>query len=461
MAAATAHFGVAVKTQHAAPESKSKATAADESQGTRDGSVVAHEKREALKKQNYELIGTHSAVKLCRWTKNAMKNRGQCYKHTFYGINSHQCMEMTPNLACANKCVFCWRNHTNPVTTKWKENYVTDSAKFIVEEALARHQKKFVKQVASGLNGMRDRKQKAERSGRRDLVSGVEAEIVLEEDAETGAAGLSTDEDEGSALLLSAAASGSSAAPAANIDAVEMQILAPDAPSAAPEKSASSRLQFSEPFSRLIAANTVRHCALSLVGEPVLYPHFPELLQRLYAKRISTFVVTNGQFPESLEHNVPPEFCTQLYVSVDASNEDDLRRVGRPLFPDAWDRLKKSLAILREKFSRTSAGGVLSRRTRTVLRLTYLLTEKNAHAAGSSSVDSKPGAASAAKAKEFAALLATAEADFVEMKGATFAPQVFSKHGLTQKNVPTHTDVVAFATTLKEELNRAWIESGG
>lgn len=27
-------------------------------------------------------------------------------QHTFYGIASHKCMEMTPSLACANKCVF-------------------------------------------------------------------------------------------------------------------------------------------------------------------------------------------------------------------------------------------------------------------------------------------------------------------------------------------------------------------
>ena len=37
---------------------------------------------------------------------------GGCYKHTFYGITSYQCMEMTPALACANRCVFCWRHGT-------------------------------------------------------------------------------------------------------------------------------------------------------------------------------------------------------------------------------------------------------------------------------------------------------------------------------------------------------------
>lgn len=59
-------------------------------------------------------VGSHSGVKLCRWTKAMLRGRGGCYKHTFYGIESHRCMEATPSLACANKCVFCWRHHTNP-----------------------------------------------------------------------------------------------------------------------------------------------------------------------------------------------------------------------------------------------------------------------------------------------------------------------------------------------------------
>ena len=58
--------------------------------------------RQALMKQGYKLLGSHSGVKMCRWTKAMLRGRGGCYKHTFYGISSYQCMEMTPSLACAN-----------------------------------------------------------------------------------------------------------------------------------------------------------------------------------------------------------------------------------------------------------------------------------------------------------------------------------------------------------------------
>ena len=47
--------------------------------------MVTPKQAVALKKEGYKLIGTHSAVKLCRWTKHQLRGRGGCYKHTFYG----------------------------------------------------------------------------------------------------------------------------------------------------------------------------------------------------------------------------------------------------------------------------------------------------------------------------------------------------------------------------------------
>ena len=79
---------------------------------------------------------------------------------------------------------------------------------------------------------------------------------------------------------------------------------------------------------RIAEAFTVRHCALSLVGEPIMYPRINELLGELHQRRISTFLVTNAQFPEQIERLVP---VTQLYVSIDAATKESLRAVDRPL----------------------------------------------------------------------------------------------------------------------------------
>ena len=44
--------------------------------------MVTPMQRKALTKEGYSIIGTHSAVKLCRWTKHQLRGRGGCYKHT-------------------------------------------------------------------------------------------------------------------------------------------------------------------------------------------------------------------------------------------------------------------------------------------------------------------------------------------------------------------------------------------
>ena len=42
---------------------------------------------------------------------------------------------------------------------------------------------------------------------------------------------------------------------------------------------------------------------------------------------------------------------TQLYVSVDASTKESLKRIDRPLFRDFWPRFISSLEALAEKVS--------------------------------------------------------------------------------------------------------------
>ncbi len=48
----------------------------------------------------------------------------------------------------------------------------------------------------------------------------------------------------------------------------------------------------------------------------------------LHGKGISTFLVTNAQFPDAIRNLSP---ITQLYVSVDASTKDSLKKIDRPL----------------------------------------------------------------------------------------------------------------------------------
>ena len=97
------------------------------------------------KKQHYGLVGSHSAVKVCHWTKSELLGKAPCYKNTFYGIKSHQCIQMTPALnQCSENCDFCWRfqgfdsMHINE----------EDDPEFILEESIKAHLK-----LISGFKG--------------------------------------------------------------------------------------------------------------------------------------------------------------------------------------------------------------------------------------------------------------------------------------------------------------------
>src|SRR5207245_929887 len=91
------------------------------------------EKQEVLERQGYRIVGEHSGVKLCHWTKASLTKGVGCYKQTFYGIESHRCLQMTPAVdACNLACQFCWR------TQEWGSNSLlaADDPAFIVDESI-------------------------------------------------------------------------------------------------------------------------------------------------------------------------------------------------------------------------------------------------------------------------------------------------------------------------------------
>jgi len=89
--------------------------------------------RRRLEKQHYILVGDHSAVKLCHWTKQSLIHKRHCYKQEFYGIQSHRCLQMTPAInQCTHTCLFCWRYQGFT-----EQNIVhSDDPEFILEESI-------------------------------------------------------------------------------------------------------------------------------------------------------------------------------------------------------------------------------------------------------------------------------------------------------------------------------------
>jgi tRNA wybutosine-synthesizing protein 1 len=158
-----------------------------------------------------------------------------------------------------------------------------------------------------------------------------------------------------------------------------------------------------------------RHVAISLDGEPSLYPHLPELIDEFHARDITTFLVSNGTNPEMLARCDP----TQLYVSVDAHNRAMFEDVVKPVDDDAWERLLDTMDVLAAKDD-----------TRTVLRTTLVEGENMRDP------------------DWYAAFYDRADPDFVELKAYMHVGH--SRGRLDRSSMPDHEDVVAFTEEIQE-----------
>ncbi|HTT25746.1 MAG TPA: 4-demethylwyosine synthase TYW1 [Thermoplasmata archaeon] len=163
-------------------------------------------------------------------------------------------------------------------------------------------------------------------------------------------------------------------------------------------------------------AQSPKHIAISLTGEPTLYPKMNRFLQLCQERGITTFLVTNGTNPDALRAMDP--LPTQLYVSVTAPNAEIFRRLTMPNDPHAWDRLQESLEIVR---------GLATRR---VVRHTLVRGWNLGWA------------------EQYAALDALARPDFIEPKGYVYMGR--SRQRLGRSHVPEHSEIRSFA----EELAR-------
>ncbi|MCX8192923.1 MAG: 4-demethylwyosine synthase TYW1 [Nitrososphaeria archaeon] len=217
-------------------------------------------------KSGYRIVGRHSAVKICHWTKNVLRGGKHCYKN-WYGINSHRCLQMTPSIQyCNMMCIFCWRFHTiNRVSSYGGE---WDSPEDIFDELIKEQ---------------------------RQLLSGFKGNPLVDQKL------------------------------------------------------------FREALSP-------KHMAISLDGEPTLYPYLGELIKLAHQRGMTTFLVTNGTNPSKLEDliNEGAE-PTNLYISLYGPDYETHVKLCRPIVKDSWVKLNESLKLM-PNFTRS----------RKVIRLTLI-----------------------------------------------------------------------------------------
>jgi len=221
-----------------------------------------------LKKAKYG-VADHSTVELCHWTKKSFKHEGSCYKHQFYGILTHRCMEFSPaGMYCENRCVYCWRPMEFYDAMKMEPKQVAEP-----------------EQILRKLMGERKK-----------LVDGFYGD--------------SRNDNQ-----------------------------------------------------RLDESLLPTHYAISLSGEPTMYPKLPELIKYLKSLEAtkSIFLVTNGQEPDMIQRLQDEDALpTQLYLSTNAADYESFIKINKPRYDDSWERWNRTLDMLKDLD------------TRTVLRITLI-----------------------------------------------------------------------------------------
>jgi tRNA wybutosine-synthesizing protein 1 len=154
--------------------------------------------------------------------------------------------------------------------------------------------------------------------------------------------------------------------------------------------------------------------AISLSGEPTIFPKLSCLLEELKKRGICSFLVTNGQFPEALAGLTT--FPTQLYVSLDAPNKELYKSIDNPSLPDFWERFNRTLELLS------------TLKTRTVLRITAVKGMNMTDLEG------------------YASLIRKAKPMFVEVKA--YMRVGSSRDRLKEENMPRHPEIAEFSEKL-------------
>jgi len=174
---------------------------------------------------------------------------------------------------------------------------------------------------------------------------------------------------------------------------------------------------------KLIQSKEPNNAAISLAGEPMLYPEIDELIAEFKRRNFTTFLVSNGLMYEKLKNleNEP----TQLYISLDAPNKKIYNELCNPQIEDPWNKINKSLETLSSFDSRTCIR-------------TTCVKGKNME-----------------NPEEYSKLIKIANPDYVEIKA--YMCVGYSRERLTLDNMPTFQEIREFAEKIANLTGKEFI----
>ncbi len=167
------------------------------------------------------------------------------------------------------------------------------------------------------------------------------------------------------------------------------------------------------------------HFAISLTGEPTMYPRLPEMIDYIKERGMTAFLVTNGTIPYMVEKLIEHQ-PTQMYISVYGPNEEIYQKTANPINKNSWKELQKSLSMI-------------NRFKRNTVRLTLVKGFNFINPEG------------------YAKLIEKHKPMFVEAKGYVHVGH--SQKRLEASNMPYHHEILEFAKKIEENSSYKVIDS--
>ncbi len=311
---------------------------------------ITNEFVEAYTKSNYRIIGAHkhTAIKPCHWLEQKLmtgRANRNCYKEAF-GVDSHRCLQNTPSYPfCNHQCVFCWRDiEEGSLGSQFEVD--PDEPEELVDEML-RHQQDIIKNHLP-LRRYLDNY---------ELMIDIIYFMLLQDDYHTIAS-----------LADSIHVSKNKITRALNLlknqnfiipidvslnhyelnNEIKNSLEAKDEVELLIQRELTSPDDIMRAHSEALYPN---HAAISLDGEPLLYPKMSGLVHEFKKHNMTTFIVTNGTLPKRIEQLNP--LPSQLYITLPAPNEKIYKKTCRPMIKNGWDRIMETLAMIESLSTRT------------------------------------------------------------------------------------------------------------
>ncbi|MHA2290350.1 MAG: radical SAM protein, partial [Promethearchaeota archaeon] len=305
---------------------------------------------ETYTKTTYRIIGKnrHTAIKPCHWLEQKLmtgRNNRNCYKGIF-GVQSHRCLQNTPSMPfCNQQCVFCWRD-TEFGNISREFSVEPDDPSYLIDEMIRQHKdiiknhlplRRYLENYEIMVDLLNFMLNNRENHSINSLSKGlhvsknkIERAVNLLKNQEF----ILTTDNSLNTYMLDTEIS-------CCIDSrdeierlINISLTTPD--------------EIMQTHSEAMDPN---HAAISLDGEPFLYPKLDGLVSEFRKRNMTSFIVTNGTLPERIEslNSLP----SQLYITLPAPNKEIYKEVCRPMIKNGWENIMQSLDLVESLTCRT------------------------------------------------------------------------------------------------------------